>query len=575
MPTTFNAARDMLFAVLALQNGLIDQAQLVAAFQAWARDKSRSMADHLEFLGGLEADDRLAVEVLVSRHLKKHGGDPQKSLASLGTRPSTVETLAGVGDADIDATLAQLRQPSALAGNDADRTGSFTAGTPTSDRQRFRILRPHSRGGLGAVFVALDCELHREVALKQILEEHADDTVSRNRFVLEAEITGGLEHPGIVPVYGLGIHGDGRPYYAMRFIRGESFKDAIDKFHSDESLRRDPGQRSLELRKLLRSFLDVCNAIHYAHSRGVLHRDIKPANIIVGKHGETLVVDWGLAKATGTSDPGLAEQTVMPRSAGGSSETLPGSVMGTPAYMSPEQARGDLDALGPRSDVYSLGATIYCLLTGKPPFERGDVFAILQAVGKGDFPPPRHHDPSIDRALEAVCLKAMALAPAARYASARELADDVERWAADEPVSARREPVVERVRRWGRQHRTAMTATVALLVTALIASTLAAVLISREQTRTASERNKSEAYFALARRAVDEQLTKVSDNILINQPGLQSLRAELLGWRSGSIASSPAWAGTILDGQSSWLRPITRWDRSRPRSRPRKSPLSI
>src|SRR5262249_17179918 len=239
----------------------------------------------------------------------------------------------------------------------SDRTASYAVGTATSDGQRFRVLRPHARGGLGAVFVALDTELHREVALKQILDAHADDPTSRQRFVLEAEVTGGLEHPGIVPVYGLGTYSDDRPYYAMRFIRGDSLKEAIERFHTDEALKSDSGRRWLELRKLLRLFLDVCNAIDYAHSRGVLHRDIKPGNVNVGRHGETLVVDWGLAKATGRADPSSGERTLMPSSASGSAETLPGSALGTPAYMSPEQAEGDLDRLGLRSDVYSLGAT--------------------------------------------------------------------------------------------------------------------------------------------------------------------------------------------------------------------------
>ena len=184
------------------------------------------------------------------------------------------------------------------------------------------------------------------MALKQILDSHADDPTSRQRFLLEAEITGGLEHPGIVPVYGLGTYGDGRPYYAMRFIRGDSLKEAIDRFHADDGLKSDPGRRSLELHKLLRRFLDVCNAIDYAHSRGVLHRDIKPGNIIVGRHGETLVVDWGLAKATGKSAEPAEERTLRPSSASGSAETLPGSAMGTPAYMSPEQARGSWTGSG-------------------------------------------------------------------------------------------------------------------------------------------------------------------------------------------------------------------------------------
>src|SRR5262249_34872210 len=159
-------------------------------------------------------------------------------------------------------TLTQLASGS---DGDADRTASYAVGTATSDGQRFRVLRPHARGGLGAVFVALDNELHREVALKQILDHHADDPVSRQRFLVEAEITGGLEHPGIVPVYGLGTNADGRPYYAMRFIRGDSLKEAIDRLHANESLKSDLGRQSLELRKLLRRFLDVCNAIEYAH----------------------------------------------------------------------------------------------------------------------------------------------------------------------------------------------------------------------------------------------------------------------------------------------------------------------
>src|SRR5262249_11176450 len=211
---------------------------------------------------------------------------------------------------------------------------------------------------------------------KQRRVPHADDPASRARFLLEAEVTGRLEHPGVVPVYGLGTSDQGRPFYAMRFVRGQSLKEAIDRFYqADEHPGRDPAERTLALRQLLGRFIDVCQAIAYAHSRGVIHRDLKPANILLGPYGETLVVDWGLAKVVGRDDPPpqpAAELTLRPASHSGSSETVAGTAMGTPAYMSPEQAEGRLERIGPASDIYSLGATLYCLVTGRPPLNDGD-----------------------------------------------------------------------------------------------------------------------------------------------------------------------------------------------------------
>jgi serine/threonine-protein kinase len=480
--------------------------------------------------------------------------DVETSLAAPPADESTGERLSALGDAEFVTTIAQNGTAAGSTEPEGEGPGcdsGFTAGVTSVQGQRFRVLRPHAKGGLGAVFVALDQELHREVALKQILDNRADDERSRARFVLEAEITGGLEHPGIVPVYGLGTYADGRPYYAMRLIRGDSLKEAIERFHADEALKKDPGRRSLELRKLLRRFLDVCNAIDYAHSRSVLHRDIKPANIIVGRHGETLVVDWGLAKPLGRAEPCAPgdERPLTPSSASGSAETLPGSVLGTPAYMSPEQAEGELDRLDARSDVYGLGATLYCLLTGKPPFEGDDAVATVRAVRQGEFPRPRGLDRTIDAALEAVCLRAMARWPQDRYPTPRALAEDLERWAADEPVSAWREPLARRLGRWARRNRSLMMAGSAAVLVALggLAAVLAVQTRANRRLRQANldlgianakvtranadlqaagERERQR--FDLAVEAVRRYHTDVSEDFLLKQEQFKDLRDRLL-----------------------------------------------
>ena len=275
---------------------------------------------------------------------------------------------------------------------DADRTASYSVGAATSDGQRFRVLRPHARGGLGAVFVALDTELHREVALKQILDQHADDPVSRQRFLLEAEVTGGLEHPGIVPVYGLGTYGDGRPYYAMRFIKGRQPQGgdrpaSTDRRAVEERPRPEvagassaltPFHRRLQCDRI-RAFARGAASGHQAgqHHRRQAWRDAR----------RRLGARQGQGR-TDVAEP-TDERPLLPSSASGSAETLPGSALGTPAYMSPEQAAGELDRLSPRSDVYGLGATLYCLLTGKAPFENDDIGELLRQVRRGEFPPPR------------------------------------------------------------------------------------------------------------------------------------------------------------------------------------------
>ena len=474
--------RNLLLGALAVRNDLVTPEALAAAVSEWERDGSRSLGQVLLARGYLRERDIGALEALADHLLERNGADRSAGtlLTSAVRQPSNRESGGNAG------TLGEAADeaPPTVMPTD-EQTAAAAAGLAAP---RYRVLRPHAKGGLGEVFVALDEELQREVALKEIQAKHADNTESRQRFLLEAEITGRLEHPGIVPVYGLGAYADGRPYYAMRFIKGDSLLHALRRFHADDSLKTDPGKRALELRQLLGRFQAVCNAIAYAHSKGVLHRDLKPDNVMLGNYGETLVVDWGLAKAIGAREEVTPTGSLTLRLSGPDSGlTQAGHVLGTPAYMSPEQASGQNAELSPASDVYSLGATLYHLLTGRPPFVGTNAYAILEGVCRGQFPRPREVDPTVPAALEAVCLKAMALRSQDRYASAKDLAEDIEHWLADEPVAAYREPLRQRLGRWRRRHPALVTGTAALAFAALVALGVGSLLLSQEQGRTLQE----------------------------------------------------------------------------------------
>jgi len=500
------ADRNLLFGILALQMDFISRDELVAAMNAWVLDKAKPLGQVLRERGSLKPEVHDLLEALVLKHLEKHDGNIERSLAAISSVPSVHGDLARVPDNDLQASLVHLPKGPGDRREHADTFGTLAQeAPPIGSPLRFRILRPHARGGLGEVFVAHDGELHREVALKEIQNRHADHPESRSRFLLEAEITGGLEHPGIVPVYGLGHYADGRPYYAMRFIKGDSLAEAIVRFHATGQAKRDPGQQMLSLRDLLRRFVDVCNAIAYAHSRGVLHRDLKPGNIMLGEYGETLVVDWGLAKAVGRNDECRTMNHELKEKGAGSFEpslliprssfpqTEMGRAVGTPAYMSPEQAAGRLDELGPASDVYSLGATLYHVLTGHAPFEGANPGEVLRKVERGEFASPRRVMAQVPKALEAICLKAMALRLTDRYATPKELAADVDHWLADEPVAAYPESGLARAARWFRRHRTVAATAATLLLAAAVASTAGAIMVGRKNVEIEGKRREAVA----------------------------------------------------------------------------------
>jgi len=361
--------------------------------------------------------------------------------------PVTEETGAFVPE---ESAGAEHTEPIGMTrGQGSEATGRVGAdhglpAPPTIEAGRFTLKRFHARGGMGEVWLAEDCDIGRQVALKKMRggREHQRDT-----FLLEARITGQLEHPGVIPVHELGLDDNNQPFYVMKFVHGRTLKDAIDEYHAPQAAADG---REIQRLRLLNIFIDLCQTIAYAHSRGVLHRDIKPDNVMVGAYGETLVLDWGLAKVIGNPESPGAEGGIG-LSFSGSTATAAGAIKGTPSYLAPEATTGKVEDVDRLSDVFLLGGTLYHILTGKPPRQVKKIAELLAAV-KQSPPPPRQIDPALPKPLDAICKKALAIRKDDRYAGAAELAEDVQRYLAGEPVTAYRESFAERAWRWCKRH---------------------------------------------------------------------------------------------------------------------------
>lgn len=354
--------------------------------------------------------------------------------------------------------------PNAFGATQND-VGGGTSGDSESRRltSRFSLIRKLGEGGLGTVWLARDEQLKRSIALKEMNSAAAEFPRAWERFHREAEITGHLEHPNVVPMYQFGTDSTtGQPFYAMRFVGKRTLVDAIEEYHD----RRRAGEDvTMDLHRLLTAFIGVCQAIAYAHSRGVIHRDLKPENVALDNFGQVIVLDWGLAKISDEfeSEGFLSGDRLNSDSA--FSKTQAGEVIGTPLYMAPEQAAGNLDAVDHRTDVYGLGAVLFAMLTGVAPHQNSSstesgpvpMSQLLQKIANEDSPRPRDYTTEIPSDLEAICMKAMRYKAHSRYQTATEVSDAVQQWMAGR--SARRQTYAN-VRSEGRELRISMLAAV-------------------------------------------------------------------------------------------------------------------
>lgn len=544
------STRGKLFAAFARRLGYVNDGQLDLACQARRRDPSRELADILVAQGAIDARNRALIEEVVASHLAPHAGDAEACFAAILDKGWVPTALFADGSEPPTAAGAPMGpEPPVVAweeGHADALTETVTLGSYTSGGSRYELLERKFSGGMGEVWLARDRELNREVLLKQVLPQLAENARNRGRFLRETRTGAILEHPGIVPVYDIGQHPGGQLFQVMRYFRPGSLHKKIAAYH----LAHPDALDELAFRTLLGHFATACRAIEYVHTRGILHLDIKPQNIVTGDFGETQIIDWGLAQITdadmlekvheesGNLASGSARgDSVRDDSAAPASRekpaataVLPRGLRGTPAYAAPEQWKGDSQVLGPWTDVYGLGATLFEILAGKAPFKVPSP-TLEEDVEIGNL--HREVKPWVPANVRAICRKAMAVKPGDRYATAAALADDIDRFLADEPVAAWPDPWRVRLWRFVKRHRTAVAAAGVLLATTTVALAIGNVLVARE--RDAKERARQEAVAqrdlaernaAMTRDVIADFIETVADDKWGQIPGTGQLRLD-------------------------------------------------
>ncbi|MFC1671688.1 protein kinase [Planctomycetota bacterium] len=393
-----------------------------------------------------------------------------------GGTQSALNTITDKHGIDPDATI-DLSTP------EVDAPTRVFSGTRTTER--YIVTNEIDRGGMGAILRSLDQDIRRQVAMKVMLAGENPSRDMIERFVEEAQVTGQLEHPNIVPVHELGLDRDGSVYFTMKMVHGRSLGDLLQ-----DSEEKNAGP---ELGELLEIFLKVCDGVAFAHSRGVIHRDLKPQNIMIGRYGEVLVMDWGLCKVRGHEDAKKDELIETVRTAQDTTHTVEGMVAGTPSYMPPEQAEGRISEVDEKSDVYSLGAVLYEMLTLAPPFTGKTTDEIIQKVTEGKVVAPDQLEgtDNVPSELSAICMKAMAHDKQDRYPNVQDLARDIRLFLQGRAVSAKEDTFAESIVKLVRRNRQ-ICATAAAAAAVLLAVGIYSYIGIKEQRDAALEARAAE-----------------------------------------------------------------------------------